>query len=79
MCYYRDDSSFCTVGIILLTTVDADGTVTTSQQGVALSDEKEKISSVLNTGKDEFLFTVFGSFLYSTLGIYYGLIMKDID
>ena len=33
--------------------MEADGTVTTSQQGVALSDEKEKISSVLNTGKYE--------------------------
>jgi hypothetical protein len=35
----------CAVGSILLTSVAADGTVISSQQGVALSDEKEKISS----------------------------------
>ena len=56
MYFYHDNESFCTVGSILLSTVDADGTVTTSQQGVALSDEKEKISSVLNTGNDKLSF-----------------------
>lgn len=39
-------------GIILLSTVDADGTIATSQQEVALSGEREKISKVFHAGEN---------------------------
>jgi hypothetical protein len=40
-------------GIVLLSTVDADGTIATSQQEVALSGEREKISKVFHAGKNK--------------------------
>jgi hypothetical protein len=36
----------------VLSTVDADGTITSSQQEVALSGEREKISKVFHAGEN---------------------------
>jgi hypothetical protein len=41
----------CTMkGIILLSTVEADGSVTSCQQSITLTDDKEEVSYVLNAG-----------------------------
>lgn len=46
----RDILACTRKGIILLSTVEADGSVTSCQQSITLTDDKEEVSYVLNAG-----------------------------
>jgi hypothetical protein len=46
----RDILACTRKGIILLSTVEADGSVTSCQQSITLNDDKEEVSYILNAG-----------------------------